>query len=307
MATDSHNQETVTEINTHAQEGVATEVHEETHEEGGHAPSLSPHVFGHVGPFPITDALIGALVVVGVLSSVAIMAGRKFALIPSRIQIFFEMIAEFLLNELEAAFGSKEDARKMFPIICTLVLFVLVANQLVLLPFVFQFTWDGVLLVRQPTTSLNMTLALAMIVIGISHVLAMRISPSHHIMRFFPINKVFSSRSIGELFSAGIDMFVGALELIGEFAKTLSLAARLFGNLFAGMVMGEVVRELVPFIAPIPFAAIEIFAGLVQTFVFMLLSIQFIALTVAHARPHIEHVRDEGGNAHGSPKPAPTH
>ena len=71
-------------------------------------------------------------------------------------------------------------------------------------------------------------------------------------------------------------------------AKVVSLSARLFGNIFAGNVMVAVVIGLsafTQFIVPLPFIVLSVFSGLIQAFVFMLLSIQFIALSIDGATP----------------------
>lgn len=277
---------------------TAAETHASTESEG---PQLAPHIWFNLGPVPFTDAYFGAIFVAVFLSAFGFAISRKFALVPTRFQMFMEVIAGYFLTELEAAFGSEKEARQMFAFIFTLLLFVAVANQMVLLPFVMQITWGGVAIFREPTVSYGGTIALAILVIGASNIIAFKLSPIHQILKFFPINKVFKARSLGDLMNAGIEMFVGLLEIIGELAKTISLASRLFGNLFAGMVMGEVIKSLVPFIVPLPFAAIEIFAGLVQAFVFTLLSIQFIAGTVGHVK-HMKHEAHDHDH-----KPAPAH
>jgi F-type H+-transporting ATPase subunit a len=86
-----------------------------------------------------------------------------------------------------------------------------------------------------------------------------------------------------DFFTAFVEAFVGLLNIVGEMAKVVSLAARLFGNVFAGNVMVVVIIGLsafTQFLVPIPFLVLSIFSGLVQAFVFTLLSIQFIALSI---------------------------
>lgn len=73
-----------------------------------------------------------------------------------------------------------------------------------------------------------------------------------------------------------IHFFVGILEIISEFARMVSFSFRLFGNIFAGEVLLVVMTFLAPFIIPIPFYALEIFVGLVQALVFMMLTLVFV-------------------------------
>jgi F-type H+-transporting ATPase subunit a len=250
--------------------------------------SLPARVLFSIGPLPITDAFLGAVLVSITLVLFSVLAVKRFSLVPTRLQFFLEMIAEYLLEQLEQAFGSKSEARKFFPLIMTLLLFIVIANQFTLIPLIFDITYNGVDVLRQPTSDLAGTIALSLLVVGLAHVLALRISPLRHLSNFFPIHKFFKVRSIGDFFYACVDMFIGFLNIIGELAKVVSLAARLFGNIFAGNVMVAVIASLFAFtlyIFPIPFIMLSVFSGFIQAFVFMLLSMQFIAMTIDGAKP----------------------
>lgn len=249
--------------------------------------SLAPRILFSLGPVQITDALLGAFVVSVALIIWGTWAARNFKLVPTRTQLALETVATYLLDSLESAFGSKVEARRYFALIFTLLLYIGVANQFTLLPFVFEITYNGADALRQPTSDLGGTFALSLIVVVLSHVVAIGISPIQHLKNFFPIHKFFAVRSVADFFYAVVDFFIGFLNIIGEFAKVVSLAARLFGNIFAGNVMAAVVAGLIPFVVPLPFIAISIFSGFIQAFVFMLLSMQFIAITVAGARPEV--------------------
>ncbi|MCF7836969.1 F0F1 ATP synthase subunit A [Candidatus Gracilibacteria bacterium] len=85
-------------------------------------------------------------------------------------------------------------------------------------------------------------------------------------------------------FSNPIHFFVGILEILSEFSKMISFSFRLFGNVFAGEVLLTVIIALAPFVAPIPFYALEIFVGAVQALVFAMLTLVFfrMATTEAH-------------------------
>ena len=249
--------------------------------------TLASRTLFTIGPIHITDSLLGAFVVSLALMIVGIWVARSFAIVPTRTQLALESIANYLLESLEGAFGSKVEARKFFGLTFTLLLYIAIANQFSLLPLIFEITYNGFDVLRQPTSDLGGTIALALIVVVLSNVLAMGISPIQHLKNFFPIDKFFKVRSVADFFYACIDMFVGVLNIVGEFAKVVSLAARLFGNIFAGNVMAAVIASLVPFVLPLPFLAISIFSGLVQAFVFMLLSMQFIAGSISGARPPV--------------------
>lgn len=127
-------------------------------------------------------------------------------------------------------------------------------------------------ILRAPSSDLNTTLALA--IISLISFQAFGIAA----IGFFKYAGKFIN------FKGPIDFFIGILELIGEVAKMISLSFRLFGNVFAGEVLLLVIAFLVPLIAPLPFFALEIFVGLIQAFIFAMLTVVF--LKVASIKPH---------------------
>jgi F-type H+-transporting ATPase subunit a len=96
-------------------------------------------------------------------------------------------------------------------------------------------------------------------------------------------------------FSSPIAFFVGFLEMITEFARIISFTFRLFGNMLAGEILLLVMTFLIPFIIALPFYALEAFVGMIQAFVFFMLTIAFGALAVAE---HGEH-DGEADSEHG--------
>ena len=87
-------------------------------------------------------------------------------------------------------------------------------------------------------------------------------------------------------FQNPIKFFIGILELVSEGAKIISLSFRLFGNVFAGEVLLIIVFFLAPYVVPLPFLFLEIFVGLIQAFVFAMLTLVSISL---HTALHEEH------------------
>jgi F-type H+-transporting ATPase subunit a len=66
------------------------------------------------------------------------------------------------------------------------------------------------------------------------------------------------------------------MNIIGESAKVVSLSFRLFGNIFAGEVLGSVMLFLFPFFLPLPFMFLGLLTAIVQAFVFSVLTLVFI-------------------------------
>ncbi len=250
--------------------------------------ALPSTIYTTVLGFPITDSFIGALIVSFVMVVVLVFVGSRATLVPSRLQSLFEIVTEFLLGLLENAFRDKKKARTFFPFFMTLMLLITFANQIGVAPLLFEITYRGADAIRQPTSDLSQTVALALIIFVLSNVLALSVSPMKHLSNFIAIGPLLRARSLGAVFQAVIDLFIGVLNIVGELAKVISLSCRLFGNIFAGNVMIAVIGGLAVFtsvIVPIPFIFLSIFSGFVQAFVFTMLGIQFVAGAIDGATP----------------------
>ncbi len=141
-------------------------------------------------------------------------------------------------------------------------------------------------MLRSPASDLNFTLALALIAITFVNVVS--IAATGFWSRF----SVFFN------FKSPIDFFVGILELVSEFAKIISLSFRLFGNVFAGEVLLAIMAYLVPYLVPLPFMFLEIFVGAIQAFIFGMLTIVFVGMSLGHAQDvdHADAPETEGAH-----------
>ena len=136
--------------------------------------------------------------------------------------------------------------------------------------------WVVLPFVRVPSTDLNMTLTLALIAFVMIQFIGFKALGIGYLSKFFAFGTLFKS-PLG-----GIDVAVGLLELIGDFAKILSFSFRLLGNIFAGSILLFVMSFLVP-ILPWPFFILEFFVGVIQALVFALLTAIFMSLaTISH-------------------------
>ena len=136
--------------------------------------------------------------------------------------------------------------------------------------------WVVLPLVRVASTDLNMTLTLAIIAVVMVQYVGVKALGLGYFTKFFNFATLFKS-PLG-----GIDVAVGLLELIGDFAKILSFSFRLLGAMFAGAILLFVMSFLVP-ILPWPFFILEFFVGAIQALVFALLTAIFMQLaTISH-------------------------
>ena len=89
-----------------------------------------------------------------------------------------------------------------------------------------------------------------------------------------------------------IATFVGALEGFGELTRTISFTFRLFGNMFAGEILLIAMAFLLPLIGIIPFMGLELFVGVIQAYIFAMLTLVFGVMAVASHGDHDSHAED---------------
>jgi F-type H+-transporting ATPase subunit a len=135
---------------------------------------------------------------------------------------------------------------------------------------------------RGSATDLNFPLSLALITVVLTQVFGVWAIGPGFLSKFFQVKQLVS----GGLFGL-INFVVGLLELILEFAKILSFTFRLFGNIFAGVLLLSIIGALVAVAIPPFLYLFEIFFGTIQAYVFFLLATVFISsATIAHISEH---------------------
>jgi F-type H+-transporting ATPase subunit a len=127
--------------------------------------------------------------------------------------------------------------------------------------------------VRAAATDLNLTLGLALASVAAIQYYGIRALGLGYFSKFVNIPALDMQKK-GPM--GTIDFGVGILELISEFAKIISFAFRLLGNIFAGQVLLFVIAFLIPFALPVVFFGLEVFVGAIQAFVFAMLTLVFV-------------------------------
>jgi F-type H+-transporting ATPase subunit a len=245
---------------------------------------LPEHLFS-LGGLPITNSLLVAWLAIAILIAFAYFSTRKMELVPkNKSQHFAELIVESLYGLVSGVTGDDKQTKRFFPLVATIFLFVLLSNWLGLLPGVgsiglFEEIHGSeekifVPLFRAGSADLNFTLGLAII-----SVLA---------IQFFGIAAlgVFKYGKKFINFKSPILFVVGILEMVGEVAKVLSFSFRLFGNVFAGEVLLIVITFLVPYVVPLPFYFLEVVVGVIQAFIFSMLTAVFLKMAVTMEEGH---------------------
>ena len=137
---------------------------------------------------------------------------------------------------------------------------------------------------RTLTTDINFTMGLAIFAMFSVQVIGVKSLGIEYFSKFLSFKQLRKNPLMGL-----IDVFVGFLELISEFAKVISFTFRLFGNVFAGMVILIVIGTLVPML-PVQsiFLVLELFFGTIQALVFGMLTMVFMSLAVhSHAKKEL--------------------
>jgi F-type H+-transporting ATPase subunit a len=232
-----------------------------------------------VGPLPITNSLITTWIVMILILTFAYFVGKNIKKVPNRLQSFAELIIESLYNTIENLAGNRTG--RFFPIIATFFILIFVSNYFGLLPGIgtigIHEVHDGkevlVPLFRSANSDINLTLALALISVAVTHYFSITtLGIIEYLKRYLSLNPVL--------------LFVGLLEIIAEITKILSLSFRLFGNIFAGEALLTTISGLFAFIVPLPFMALELLVGFVQAAVFMMLTLVFMVILTEKHEAH---------------------
>jgi F-type H+-transporting ATPase subunit a len=243
------------------------------HASGIHVVLKAEEVANILG-FPITNSLLLTWITMAILIAFAYFFGKSLKTIPGKLQAGVEWAFEGVIGYMTETLESEKLARRFFPLIATIFIFVFVANELAFFPGVGSILVDHIPLLRAPAADLNFTLALAIIsflTIEITGILTLGVLK-------------YGGKFVN--FKSPVDFAVGIIELISNLGRLISFSFRLFGNVFAGEVMILVAIFFVPYLLPVPLMAFEVFVGLIQAVVFSMLTLFFIKLAVME--PHGE-------------------
>ena len=271
-------------------------------EEHGLTPNAL-EVWNPGGHFPITNSmLVTWIVALGVIIFAQI-ATRNMKQVPEGLQNFWEWMVESLYNFIEGIIGA-DLVKKTFWFFITIFIFILFSNWLGLFPGVGTIGWGHQTdhgfeitrpLLREGNADLNMTFAMAAIFMVLWFIWALQSNGiwgfTLHIFGPKGDNTGFIKYLMIVVFFA-----VGFLEVLSIGFRPISLSFRLYGNVFAGGNLLEAIANTIQHPAwakavfsallPVPFYLLEVLVGLVQAFVFMLLTTVFTALICTHEEEH---------------------
>lgn len=254
----------------------------------------------------LTNSVVVALLVLGIVFFFSRKATRNMSLVPHKAQNLFEFIIEFLYGRVEGIVGPKQ-AKLAFPLLGTLFIYILVSNWFGLIPGVgtigFDINSHGEVhtpLLRPPTADLNGTLALAVSAFLVWFYLTIKeVGVWGFILHTFGPKgglKGFMGFVVGLVF-----LFVGVIEIVSIVLRPMTLSVRLYGNIFAGESVLHTLGGLLDksgglasfagsVLFPFPFYFMELLVGLLQAIVFTLLCTVYIQLSTTHD----DHGHEEG-------------
>lgn len=200
----------------------------------------------------------------------SILGARNLQMKPTGAQNVMEWILDFVKGIINDTMDWKT-GKTFFPLAITLFLFILVGNMLGVMTTVI---YNGEVWWTSPTADPGVALTLSTMVILLSHYYALKLRGMKHYVKgyFTPVWYLFP------------------IKLVEEFANTLTLGLRLFGNMFAGGVLLMLLVGLAKsgpagfILGAVPFLAwqgFSIFIGGIQAFIFVMLSMVYISHKVS--------------------------
>jgi F-type H+-transporting ATPase subunit a len=209
---------------------------------------ISPETVFSIGPVGVTETVIVTWLVMAAIALFCLVATRRLDLRPTRMQEMLEalyMAIEGTVKDIVPV-----DPAFVIPVLGTLWILIGVSNLAGLVPGL-----------STPTADINATFALAVVAYSMSHVAGIR------------------ARGLRGYISHYREptWLLLPFHLIAEVTRTVALAVRLFGNMLSGEMVALILLGVAGFLVPVPFALLHIVIGLIQAYIFGMLTLVFIA------------------------------
>jgi F-type H+-transporting ATPase subunit a len=242
---------------------------------------ITPSGLFEVGGVPITNSIFYAVISGIVIFLVSRSVAKRMTVRPKRgIIQFFEIGTEFITNLISSSLDSREKGVKYAPYFVTIFFFILFNNWLGLMPGVGEaLTFRGEPLFRPFTADLNGTLAAATVSMVLVQAFAIKESGFFRHLRHYFVGSMWNP----------VTILLGLFEILTEFIRVGSLALRLFLVITVGEIIIAVFAYLGGFVAPItalPFVALELAVAALQAYIFVMLSVMYLAVAVKHDSEH---------------------
>ena len=206
----------------------------------------------------LPDHVVMALLVVAIVAVLLVSVRRRLSLDrPSGLQQVLELLLSGLRNLTEDVIGHGH-GRPFVPFVAALAFFIFLSNAFGLVFFL-----------QPPTSNTSTTFALSITAFLFYNLVGIfRLGPLSYAKHFMgPVWWLFP--------------LMVPLEIISHLARVLSLALRLFGNIFGEHTATGIFVSLVPFVIPWPMMGLGILGTLIQTFIFVMLTTVYISGAIA--------------------------
>ncbi|WP_017872121.1 F0F1 ATP synthase subunit A [Candidatus Caldatribacterium saccharofermentans] len=212
---------------------------------------FNPQVFFVFLGIPVTKTVVSTWVVMGFLVLFSFLLTRRMRPVPTRLQNVLELFVEAILHLVEEM--SPGNGKRFLPLVGTLALFIGTSDLAGLVPWL-----------RSPTSDFNTTLALALVVF-----LA---------VPFYGI----ATKGVRGYFRSYLSPspILAPFHVISEITRTISLALRLFGNIMGEEIIIAILFLLSPLFLPLPMMLFSIFTGIIQAYIFTVLSVVYLSAAV---------------------------
>jgi F-type H+-transporting ATPase subunit a len=210
--------------------------------------AVFPQTVATFGPVRITDTVVDTWIVMAVIALLAFLATRRLAIHPSRVQELLEAVYSAIAGTTREILPV--EPRIVVPVVGTLWVFIAFANLAGLVPGM-----------KTPTADLNTTAALALISYAMTHVVGIASQGLRPYLAHY-----------GEP-----TWILLPFHLIAEVTRTVALAVRLFGNMLSGDMVAVIILGISGLLVPVPFNLLHIVIGLIQAYIFGMLTLVFIA------------------------------
>jgi len=256
--------------------------------EDGPSVHVAPGTDFTIAGVHITNSILYGWIISTIIIAVLIYVARKVTLHPKGGLVqYVEAGVGFATDLVEGAFTDKKVARKYVPFFVTLFFFVLLHNWSGLIPGVGDaLQVHGHPFLRPMTADLNTTLALGLVTMILVYGASIREVGGFgkYIRHFFmgsPLNPLY--------------LVIGLIEMLTDLTRALSLALRLFLNMAIGEIVIAVFAYLGGLLAPwsvlsavtaLPFTLLELGVGALQAYIFVILAVNYLAISVNSAHDH---------------------
>jgi F-type H+-transporting ATPase subunit a len=212
---------------------------------------ISSQVMFSVGPMYVTDTVVTTWIIMAIVSGISFLAARRLSIRPSATQEIIEATFEAVEKTVKEVLPVEPWAA--VPILGTIWILIGFSNLIGLLPGL-----------NTPTADLNTTFAFAAISYSMTHVFGVKTRGIRGYLAHY----------------REPTWLLLPIHLMAEITRTVALAVRLFGNMLSGEMIAAILIGVVGLLAPIPFDLLHIIIGLIQAYIFGILTLVFIAIGI---------------------------